>query len=367
MPAAEIDAIVTNLENFIHEKETLKKNHPLTYLFWESTLRCNLSCLHCGSDCVRDSSTEPDEIDADIIKRELKDIASKYDPRSITFAIIGGEPLVREDIIEVGAYATELGYNWGITTNAMLMNENIISELKSAGLSTISVSLDGLEKEHNKLRNHSSAYNVVYENLKILLENRFYAKMDVICCVSKININHLKPFVEHLVELGVPALRFVPIFSHGRASEHPELTLSGEDYLKLFKLIAHYRQSQREIEINLGEEGYWGPEWECVVRERFHYCGAGISVGCILYNGDVMGCPSSSRAFIEGNINESSFLDLWENKFHRYRAGKKELFQEVCKDCQHWELCEGGGFHVLDQENSPLEQCSLRKINAEWW
>ncbi|MBT3233636.1 MAG: radical SAM protein [Calditrichaeota bacterium] len=366
MPDIEIDAIITNLENFIQQKEDLKKSHPLKYLFWESTLRCNLSCLHCGSDCVRDSSTEPDEIEAETIKRELKSISEKYDPRSITFAIIGGEPLVRPDIINVGAYAAELRYNWGITTNAMLLNEEKIKELKVAGLNTISVSLDGLEEEHNKLRNHSSSYNVVINNLKLLLDDRFYSKMDVICCVSKVNINKLDLLINKLIDLRVPALRFVPIFSHGRASEHPELTLDGDDYLKLFKLIAHYRESQKDITINLGEEGYWGPQWECVIRDRFHYCSAGISVGSILYNGDVMGCPSSSRNFIEGNIKGTSFLDLWETKFHRYRQGKKELFNSVCKDCQHWELCEGGGFHVLDQDNSPLEQCSMRKIKAIW-
>ena len=31
------------------------KAHPLTYFFWECTLRCNLHCLHCGSDCVKDA------------------------------------------------------------------------------------------------------------------------------------------------------------------------------------------------------------------------------------------------------------------------------------------------------------------------
>ena len=31
------------------------KAHPLTYFFWECTLRCNLHCQHCGSDCVADA------------------------------------------------------------------------------------------------------------------------------------------------------------------------------------------------------------------------------------------------------------------------------------------------------------------------
>ena len=366
MPELNIEQSVDNLEKFIDGKESLKKTHPLRYLFWEATLRCNLSCLHCGSDCVQDSSTGHLEIEPSLIKQQLKAISEKYPPSTITFAIIGGEPLVRPDIIDVGAYAAELGYNWGITTNGMLLNKKTIKALKEAGLKTISVSLDGLEPEHNILRNHKSAYPIVINALKELMSDRFFSKMDVICCVSKVNMNKLEPFIEKLIELNIPALRFVPIFSHGRASDHPELSLEKDDYLKLFKIIADYRQSQDSIRINLGEEGYWGPDWECVIRDSFHYCGAGIQVGSILYNGDIMGCPSSSRSFIEGNIKDTPFLEIWENQFTRYRVEKRKLFSPTCDDCYHWDLCEGGGFHTLAQKNNPNDICCLQKINGMW-
>ncbi|MGN1220923.1 MAG: radical SAM/SPASM domain-containing protein, partial [Candidatus Cryptobacteroides sp.] len=39
-------------------KESQEK-HVLNTLFWESTLRCNLKCRHCGSDC-KVSSIHPD-------------------------------------------------------------------------------------------------------------------------------------------------------------------------------------------------------------------------------------------------------------------------------------------------------------------
>ena len=32
-------------------RKNLQHLHPLQQLFWESTLRCNVHCLHCGSDC----------------------------------------------------------------------------------------------------------------------------------------------------------------------------------------------------------------------------------------------------------------------------------------------------------------------------
>ena len=38
------------LELFRKYRKNTTQLHPLDYIFWECTLRCNLSCLHCGSD-----------------------------------------------------------------------------------------------------------------------------------------------------------------------------------------------------------------------------------------------------------------------------------------------------------------------------
>ncbi len=98
------------IERFVEQKEMLKKTHPLRYLFWEATVRCNLDCLHCGSDCMKDNSTKFDELDIDLVKKELKKIAEFYNPQNITLAIIGGEPLLRDEIYDVGSYAANMGY-----------------------------------------------------------------------------------------------------------------------------------------------------------------------------------------------------------------------------------------------------------------
>lgn len=305
-----IDQTIQTLERFIARKERLRREHPLRYLFWEATLRCNLNCLHCGSDCYKDNRTAPDELDIAVIKAELAAIAGCYDPQKITFAIIGGEPLLRPDIIEAGAMAADLGYFWGITTNGILLDKKIIRHLKDARLATISVSLDGLEQEHDGLRNHAGAYQKVVARIRQLVAMPFYKKFDVICRVSNLNINTLEPFVRSLIALEVPALRFVPVFSRGRATVNPYLMLDGDDYLALLNFIAEKRQSEDRIKINLGEESYWGPQWEGRVRDHFHYCGSGINIGTILYNGDVMGCPSVSRKFIQGNVKKRPFLDI---------------------------------------------------------
>jgi radical SAM protein with 4Fe4S-binding SPASM domain len=364
--APEVRDYVGALESFVAAKDSARARHDLAYLFWECTLRCNLECRHCGSDCLRDASTKAVELPADRVCRELSAIARRYDPRGVTFAIIGGEPLIRRDIETVGAHAAALGYAWGVTTNAMLLKPARLASLKAAGLRTISVSLDGLEKEHDALRRRAGAFRTVSAAIRRLVDDPFYQRFDVICCVNALNIDSLEPFTDYLAALGVPQARFTPVFSRGRADANSGLMLTGAQLRRLLAFVAHQRQTRRDIAVTLSEEGYWGPNWECKVRDGFHYCGSGVGIGSILHDGAVTGCPSVSRRFVEGDLRESSFLDIWEHRFSRFRDGRRGLAAASCATCRHWDLCEGGGCHLFDPADASIETCSLKRIGEYW-
>jgi radical SAM protein with 4Fe4S-binding SPASM domain len=354
------------LDAFIAAKERNRAEHRLAYLFWECTLRCNLSCRHCGSDCVKDSASAPRELSAEAVCRELSSIARVHDPRHITFAIIGGEPLLRRDVETVGAHAAALGFAWGITTNGMLLGERRIASLKAAGLSTISVSLDGPAESHDALRRCPGAFRQVTAAISRLVADQFWQRFDVICCVNALNVDHLAPFTDHLAALGVPQVRFTPVFSRGRANAESGLMLSGEQLRRMLTFVAEQRAGRRDIDVTLSEEGYWGPNWECRIRDAFHYCGSGIGIGTILHDGSVTGCPSVSRRLIEGTVCEAPFTEIWESGFARFRTGRRDLAGAACRPCRHWELCEGGGCHLFDPADTATEPCALKKIGEYW-
>jgi radical SAM protein with 4Fe4S-binding SPASM domain len=354
------------LESFIAAKTSARAAHRLAYLFWESTLRCNLECRHCGSDCRRDASSAAGELPADRLRQELSAIAARYDPSQITFAIIGGEPLIRRDIDAVGAHAAALGFAWGVTTNAMLLKPARLASLKAAGLRTISVSLDGLEAEHDALRRCPGAFHRVVAAIERLTADPFYERFDVICCVSPLNVDRLEPFTDRLAALGVPQVRFTPVFSRGRADGASGLRLSGEQLRRLLAFVAGQRATRRDIVVTLSEEGYWGPNWECRIRDGFHYCGSGVGIGSILHDGAVTGCPSVSRRLVEGNLSEASFVDIWERRFSHFREERRTLAPGSCASCRHWDLCEGGGCHLFDPADGAIETCSLKRIGEYW-
>ena len=45
------------LELWRQQQNIVREEHPLKQLFWECTLRCDLKCRHCGSDCKMKSES----------------------------------------------------------------------------------------------------------------------------------------------------------------------------------------------------------------------------------------------------------------------------------------------------------------------
>jgi len=87
-----------------------------TYVFWDSTRRCNLRCLHCGA--VKE--TYAHELSTEQMKGILDQLAAM---KVGMFGATGGEPLLRRDLREVLSYAHGLGMRTGIATNGFLIDE----------------------------------------------------------------------------------------------------------------------------------------------------------------------------------------------------------------------------------------------------
>ena len=81
------------LELFRSIKKNRAKLHELRTLFWECTLRCNVSCRHCGSDC-HVSASVPDMPVEDFLK-VIDDITPYVEPNKVLVIFTGGEALDR--------------------------------------------------------------------------------------------------------------------------------------------------------------------------------------------------------------------------------------------------------------------------------
>ena len=145
---------------FQDELNKIRKNrakiHELRTLFWECTLRCNASCLHCGSDC-HVSSAHPDMPVEDFLK-VIDEITPHVDPHKVMITFTGGEALVRKDIEACGRELNKREYPWGIVSNGLLLNRTRLDSLLAAGMHSITISLDGFEEAHNWLRGNRRSF-----------------------------------------------------------------------------------------------------------------------------------------------------------------------------------------------------------------
>ena len=146
------------------------KIHELRYLFWECTLRCNIDCLHCGSDCT--ASSDWTDMPFEDFRKVLHSVKNYYNPAEILIAITGGEPLMRRGLARCGEEISRLGFKWGIVTNGIAYDKEKHTELLDAGLNSLTLSLDGMEHNHNWLRNSSISFTRASRALELISDSK---------------------------------------------------------------------------------------------------------------------------------------------------------------------------------------------------
>ena len=328
------------------------KEHVLQQLFWECTLRCNLNCLHCGSDCR--TIAEKQDMPLEDFLAVLDDIGSVMDPHHILVITTGGEPLVRKDIVECGKAIRDRGFHWGMVSNGLLLDERMCDRLLEAGLETIGISLDGFEEDHNWMRGNKHSFAMVERAIKCLVGKKI--TWDVITCVNQKNISYLDDFKRYLIDLGVPKWRIFTIVPMGRAALFPELQLSDEQFREVMDFIVAVRK-ERSIRLSFSCEGFLG-DYELEVRDRPYCCQAGVNVASVLADGSISGCLSIRSRYHQGNIYKDKFTDVWENKFQPYRD-REWMHTGPCADCNMWDFCQGNGMH-LRRDDGSLMLCKYK-------
>jgi len=340
---------------FKHYKNNTTKLHELNSLFWECTLRCNLNCLHCGSDCST-NSIQPDMPLADFL-RALDSIEKQISPKNLFLIFSGGEPLMRRDLEECGKAVSDRGYQWGMVTNGLALNQKRLNSLLQSGMKSISISLDGLENSHNILRNNPKSYGNAVGAIKLVSSHTELA-FDVITCASNLNLNELHQLKDLLISFGVKLWRINTIFPVGRGAENKQLHFSSQEFTQLLNFISDVRKEKR-IHLEYSCEGFLG-KYEGEVRDSFYFCRAGINIGSVLVDGSISACPNIRSNFVQGNIYTDDFMDVWNNKFDKYR-NKEWARKGICGDCEAFSYCEGNGMHLYN-ENEELQLCHLNKL-----
>lgn len=334
-------------------RRSLMTKPDLRNLFLELTLRCNEHCLHCGSWC---GDVKSEELSVEQYRTFLEQLKEDMTVDGKMLCITGGEPLLRKEFFEIMEIADKLGFKWGMTSNATLINDEVARDLRRVGMGTISVSIDGLEETHDAFRQTPGGYKKAMNGIESLIRVGGFQAVQVTTVVTHQNIGQLDELFKIFNEMDIDSWRVINMEPMGRAKNHPELILTPEDYQTLFEFIRNKRIAGEPV--TYGCSHYLGLEYEREVRDWYFLCTAGLYTASITASGDIIACLDIERRpeFVQGNILTDRFSDVWKNKFQIFRRDLAEE-NEKCAKCDQKNFCHGGSYHSWDFDKNEPQLC----------
>jgi radical SAM protein with 4Fe4S-binding SPASM domain len=239
----------------------------------------------------------------------------------------------------------------------MLLDDDKLKSLIGAGLSSITLSMDGFAESHNAIRRHPQSFDRAVTALRAITSTP-RLNYDVVTCVTPENFAQLSKFKEFLIAEGCRAWRIFTIFPVGRAADDDSLQLSTTQYRELMEFISKTRKEGR-IRLAYACEGFLGG-YEAEVRDNFFGCMAGIGIAGIRIDGSISGCTSIRAHFDQGNIHHDNLWEIWNTRFERYR-NREWCRKGACAECKVWRYCHGNGMHLYN-DNEELLLCNYNRL-----
>ncbi len=247
------------------------------------TYRCQYNCLHCGMG--RYGIHRSKEMTLDQMKNAIDQI---FDLNVVVLNLVGGEPLLREDLPQIVEYAASKGMMVKIDTNGFFLDDAKATDLQRARINNISVSLDAADPEkHDTFRGYKGAWEAAVRAIRACVNAGIPVTVGTYASRANIESDEIPKVVAMARELGASGVRVLLPTLSGQwlQSEHERLT--HEEIEKVKTIIDH-------------EFVYWNMFRKCLCAEKQTFY--------VSPYGDVQAC-----AFIPiswGNISERPLREI---------------------------------------------------------
>jgi len=333
--------------------------HPV----FEITSRCNLKCDHCHarggeSDGKDELSTE------DVKKRVIDSLAQVDDFRSLIFS--GGEPLLREDLVELVGHAKMRGFSPIIATNATLITPDFARKLKKAGNVGIAASIDSTSDEvHDAFRGVSGALKQTMEGIANAAAEGMYIQINI--TASRMNKNEIPQLIRLADELRAQVILLYQFIPSGRGLESSELELTSEEFREEIILAGKMQKDIHPVIAPVGLPEYWALHNVKMNKGKkndiLRGCVCGNGMFYVKPNGDVWPC-----AFVPmsgGNLKEKDASEIWEKSELFIRLRDRGNLKGICHVCTQREICGGCRARALAKSDDLFAEDSSCPLTDE--
>lgn len=312
---------------------------PLYVGFSVGTL-CNFRCKHCDLWRVR---TNPQRyLKASRVKKLFKQLRDWLGP--FRLVLVGAEPFLRKDILEIISFASKNDIYTVLTTNGWLVDKELAQEIVASGLDVLNISLDGARPStHDTLREKKGAYQRVIKALRVVKKARKKKKTPAIY----INTVIMEPNVEELVDLvelakkeGIDSVRFQALESKqlfGDARYDPRWFKSSLLWPKSSKKLAEILDELAQLKKrgypikNTFKEledlkSYYKDPIE--IAKKYEFCFTGVRNFAIDEYGNVKLCFGMRPV---GNILKQKPEEIWCGKEAKRLREEIRICQRYCR------------------------------------
>ncbi|HDZ15092.1 MAG TPA: radical SAM protein, partial [Pricia sp.] len=175
--------------------------NQLRLVFWETTAGCNLECIHCRRLDVSTQLTKDDMT----TEESYEFIDALVETGNPILVLSGGEPLFRPDIFDIAKYAVNKGLTVALATNGTLVDEAMAKKIVDAGVSRVSISIDGADAEtHDNFRKLKGSFERAIEGFNHL--KKLGMSMQINCTIAKHNSHQLHDLYNLALNLSAEAI-----------------------------------------------------------------------------------------------------------------------------------------------------------------
>ncbi|MDR2893439.1 MAG: 12,18-didecarboxysiroheme deacetylase [Deltaproteobacteria bacterium] len=322
---------------------------------WNMTRRCNLKCVHCYAQAL-DEQAGQDDISTAKAKEMIDDLAAFGAP---VMLFSGGEPLVRKDLTELAAYATQKGMRAVISTNGTLITKEKARELKAVNLSYVGISLDGGEEVHDKFRAVPGSFKKALQGIENCQAEGL--KVGLRFTINRRNASEVPKLFQLVEDLEIPRICFYHLVYSGRGSELIKEDLNHAETRQMVDLIMDKTRAMFDKgltkEVLTVDNHADGPYlWMRMQKEdpkraeevfellQFNEGNSsGRGIGCISWDGQVH-ADQFWRNHTFGNVLERPFSEIWSDPNLELLPQLKEKAKHVkgrCAKCRFLNICAG--------------------------
>jgi len=341
IPRKKLDFSPEDILDFTHSKyqmELLRFKEP-HFAFWEITHSCNFRCEHCG---IAAGKPKDDELDT---KGALALIDNISESDTRVLMILGGEPLLRKDFLEIAEYAGKR-FELAVCTNGTLIDKEYAKNLKDAGVWVMGISLEGATAKTNDSVRGEGTFTKAMEGIENCLEAGL--QVCIMHTVSRANIHELQDILKLTQELGINCFEVNDFLPFGRGEKISDQMLTKEQRKWLCEYLAEKRFKCESPVVSMPDDPFWFLTYnEDFMENCFDpYNNATIigDVGGILSygikpNGKVMPFPTLRIEI--GDLREKPLGEIWRNSETIERLKEREALKGKCGRCEYKFVCGG--------------------------